>query len=247
MIKMGLIEEEEEEEEYEDDSEEHLQGGLVVGLIGHFQAKKLLDKRGHGGSPFMGSLDMGMTRREIFSLPDGVGLQLEGEDRPVRIITWDELEFIVKRAGKGQYGCWELYGDGETAPWKVSALSKTTNRPAMLCAPLRGQGPPTMVLGGFTMHRISGGDQKKVMNPAKDTKNKVEAAKINWTQGRVLDTCTGLGYTAIAAARERGVTGVVTVELDPVSLEMCRHNPWSRDLFSNDIITSLVGDCCEVS
>ena len=32
----------------------------------------------------------------------------------------------------------------------------------MLCAPLRAAGPPTMVLGGFAMHRISGGDQKSV-------------------------------------------------------------------------------------
>lgn len=45
---------------------------------------------------------------------------------------------------------------------KVSDISESTNRPAMLCAPLRSAGPPTMVLGGFAMHRISGGDQKSV-------------------------------------------------------------------------------------
>lgn len=64
---------------------------------------------------------------------------------------------------------------------------------------------------------------------------------------RVLDTCTGLGYTAIAAARCKGVSGVVTVELDEVSLRMCARNPWSREMFENEKITSLLGDCCEVS
>lgn len=63
---------------------------------------------------------------------------------------------------------------------------------------------------------------------------------------RVLDTCTGLGYTAIAAARCRGVSSVVTVELDEVALRMCTHNPWSREMFESDKITSLEGDCCEV-
>lgn len=64
---------------------------------------------------------------------------------------------------------------------------------------------------------------------------------------RVLDTCTGLAYTAIAAARCPGVSEVVTIELDDVSLRMCARNPWSRDLFENDKITSVIGDCCEAS
>lgn len=45
---------------------------------------------------------------------------------------------------------------------QVSDFSESTGRAAMLCAPLRAPGPPTMVLGGFAMHRISGGDQKSV-------------------------------------------------------------------------------------
>ena len=51
----------------------------------------------------------------------------------------------------------------------------------------------------------------------------------------MLDTCCGLGYTAIGAARlrARGVERVVTIELDDVALEMCAHNPWSRELFGD--------------
>ena len=50
----------------------------------------------------------------------------------------------------------------------------------------------------------------------------------------MLDTCCGLGYTAIGAARLRahGVERVVTIELDDVALEMCAHNPWSAELFA---------------
>lgn len=43
------------------------------------------------------------------------------------------------------------------------------------------------------------------------------------------------------------MTGVVTVELDEVSLRMCARNPWSREMLDSDKITSLQGDCCEAS
>tara|TARA_B100000795_G_scaffold237858_1_gene198678 strand:- start:267 stop:404 length:138 start_codon:yes stop_codon:yes gene_type:complete len=37
----------------------------------------------------------------------------------------------------------------------------------------------------------------------------------------MLDVCTGLGYTAITAAREARVTSVTTIELDPLMVRMC--------------------------
>ncbi len=40
---------------------------------------------------------------------------------------------------------------------------------------------------------------------------------------------------------------MVTVELDEVSLRMCARNPWSREMFDSEKITSFHGDCCEVS
>ena len=40
-------------------------------------------------------------------------------------------------------------------------------------------------------------------------------------RGDMLDVCTGLGYTAIAAAREARVTSVTTIELDPLMVRMC--------------------------
>jgi predicted methyltransferase len=59
----------------------------------------------------------------------------------------------------------------------------------------------------------------------------------------VLDTATGLGYTAIEAART--AERVITIELDPAGLEIARQNPWSRALFDNPRIEQIVGDAFE--
>ena len=61
--------------------------------------------------------------------------------------------------------------------------------------------------------------------------------------GRVLDTATGLGYTAIEAAKT--AEHVITVEVEPAVLEVARSNPWSQTLFENPKITQLVGDIVE--
>jgi predicted methyltransferase len=86
------------------------------------------------------------------------------------------------------------------------------------------------------MHRIKGTD------PHQDTLAKIQAAAP--VGGQVLDTATGLGYTAIEAAHT--AEGVTTVELDPAVLEICRQNPWSQELFTNSRIQQKVGDSFEV-
>mmetsp|Transcript_23442 Transcript_23442/g.73532 ORF Transcript_23442/g.73532 Transcript_23442/m.73532 type:complete len:196 (+) Transcript_23442:194-781(+) len=104
-----------------------------------------------------------------------------------------------------------------------------------------------MVLGGFSMHRISGGDQKTEMDPTADTRNKIAAVGADRLHGHVLDTCCGLGYTAIGAARQSGVTGVTTIELDDASIEMCQANPWSWPLFDDAMgIEIMRGNACEI-
>ncbi len=62
--------------------------------------------------------------------------------------------------------------------------------------------------------------------------------------GSVLDTTTGLGYTAILAARTAG--SVTTIELDPGVQSIAQRNPWSQELFTNPVITQVMGDACEV-
>ncbi|CAB1116357.1 unnamed protein product [Ectocarpus sp. CCAP 1310/34] len=52
-----------------DDAEEPAE---AVGLIGHFEASRLLVQKGKEGT-FVGSLDMSMTERELVSTEEGVG------------------------------------------------------------------------------------------------------------------------------------------------------------------------------
>ena len=94
----------------------------------------------------------------------------------------------------------------------------------------------SMLIAGFTMHRIVDTD------PMQDTQKKV--ATIVPIVGNVLDTATGLGYTAIAAART--AQHVVTIELDPGAQQVARLNPWSRELFDNPKIEQIMGDAFEV-
>jgi len=85
------------------------------------------------------------------------------------------------------------------------------------------------------MHRI------KDTDPHRDTLSKIKTIKP--VVGRVLDTATGLGYTAIEAAKT--AEHVTTVELDPVAQGIARLNPWSQALFNNPKITQLIGDSFE--
>jgi predicted methyltransferase len=52
-------------------------------------------------------------------------------------------------------------------------------------------------------------------------------------EGICLDTCGGLGYSAIAMARAPGVIRVVSFEADPNVVEAARHNPESQTLFEH--------------
>jgi hypothetical protein len=58
--------------------------------------------------------------------------------------------------------------------------------------------------------------------------------------GKVLDSGTGLGYTAIAASK--AAKEVITVEIDKNVLEIARLNPYSQGLFSKKNIKSIVGN-----
>ena len=95
---------------------------------------------------------------------------------------------------------------------------------------------PTMLVSGIPMHRI------KDTDPWQDTISKMKA--LGPSGGRLLDTATGLGYTAILAAHT-GIE-VVTVELDPAALEIARQNPWSQPLFAHPRIQQVIGDSCAV-
>ncbi|WP_148678979.1 class I SAM-dependent methyltransferase [Aeropyrum pernix] len=102
--------------------------------------------------------------------------------------------------------------------------------------PLPGGKPPTLEINGIHMHRVAGTD------PWSDALAK--ASLVVKRGFRVLDTCTGLGYTSIAAIA-RGASLVYTVEVDEIVLQLAALNPWSHRL-RDKRIRIILGDAVEV-
>lgn len=166
------------------------------------------------------SPDLGLTETEAVLEPDGVILPGGGH------LSWSDVEEIA--AAKN--ACFALREDGLQ---RVQAFSAVTNR---FCSLMPTALAPTLLVAGFPMHRI------KDTDPHHDTLRKIRA--LGPISGHVLDTTTGLGYTAIEASRK--ADHVITIELDPAVLEVARLNPWSQRLFDNPKITQLVGDAAEL-
>ncbi|MEZ5162508.1 MAG: methyltransferase domain-containing protein [Fimbriimonadaceae bacterium] len=190
-------------------------GRLIV--LSHYQAAELLNARGQTQAEV--SLDLGLTR-DVVAL-DSAGVSWEG-----RRLDWKQLEKIKKSERK----CFRWEEDGLH---EIRILSEET-------AWVRSLAPtpsaPTMLVSGFPMHRI------KDTDPWRDTEAKIKACgKIH---GRVLDTATGLGYTAVLAGRK--ADSVVTIDIDPAGIEIARQNPWSQELFDNPKIEQRIGDVVEL-
>ncbi|MCD6195987.1 MAG: methyltransferase domain-containing protein [Staphylothermus sp.] len=94
---------------------------------------------------------------------------------------------------------------------------------------------PTVEINGIHMHKIKG------IDPWSDSRRKTIAAKIR-RGDIVLDTCMGLGYTAIHSVL-RGASKVYTVEVDENIIWIAEHNPWSHGL-SDNRITIIHDDIC---
>ncbi len=187
-------------------------------VLSHIQVRPLLRAREAGATTAESSPDLGLTRQAVALTPAGV-------DWGQTLVEWAELERIVK----DENGIF-VVADGQAR--KVQAFSDLTQRAVSLYPTA---GAPTMLVAGFPMHRIKNTD------PWRDTQAKIKAAG---PSGRVLDTCTGLGYTAIQAAET--AEHVTTVELDPACQAVARENPWSARLFDHARIKQLIGDIGEL-
>jgi len=188
--------------------------------LSHFQARELLVARQAGVSSAEVSPDLGLTTVAAMLDADGVVFPT-GERLP-----WAEIARIKRAANV----CFQV-ADGVAV--EIRRFSEVTGWTRAL---MPTSGAPTTLVAGLPMHRI------KDTNPWADSQAKIAAlAPIS---GRILDTATGLGYTAILAART--AEEVVTVELDPAALEIAAMNPWSRALFTRNNIRQLTGDAVEI-
>jgi predicted methyltransferase len=189
-------------------------------VLSYLQTNPLLAARLSGQPTAMLSSDLGLTQSEVRLSSSHV------EFTDGRQVSWDQIEEVNATPAV----CFMLEG-GHLR--KLQLFSEVTNR---FCSLLPTSASPALLVAGFPMHRIKGTD------PQRDTLTKIQA--IAPVTGHVLDTATGLGYTAILAAHSAGA--VITVELDPAVLVLARQNPWSQALFDNPRIVQRVGDTAEV-
>ena len=142
------------------------------------------------------------------------------------LLPWNWLAHIAgeKRA------CFRLTPDG---PEPIRIYSEEYGR---LYSLMPTEKSPALLLSGFTMHRF------RDTHP-QDTSSRMVKA-LGRIRGPLLDTATGLGYTAIEASKSGGP--VTTIELDPNVLEIARANPWSKPLFIAPQIQSRIGDSFEL-
>jgi len=185
-------------------------------VLSSLHVEPLFRARTAGRGTAATSLDLGLSQADV-ALEAG-GVVLPGGQR----LPWEELERIAGNPA----ACFAIEGG---AAVKIQRFSEVRNRVNVLLPTGRA---PTVLISGVQMHRV------RDVDPWQDTESKIRT--IAPVTGRVLDTCTGLGYTAIAAART--AEEVITIELDPAMLEVARLNPWSRPLFENPRIRQIVGD-----
>ncbi|MBN8689339.1 MAG: methyltransferase [Armatimonadetes bacterium] len=186
-------------------------------VISRYQAKQILEARGL--PEVFTSLDLGLTQILLPLNPDGA--EINGT-----LLTWAQL----KKIGEEERKCFRIDTKGVH---EIRLFSEETQWVRSLCPT---ENSPTMLVSGIPMHRI------KDFDPWADAERKVRAA--GPLKGTVLDTATGLGYTAIIASKK--ADQVVTCELDPTGLEIARQNPWSQKLFNSEKITQIVGDVFEI-
>jgi uncharacterized protein len=179
----------------------------------------LLLARQAGEAMVRTSLDLGLTTSEVLLEADRVVLP-DGQ--------WLPWEAVAEIAGDESV-CYALQDNAAT---KIQRFSDVRN---MVYVLMPTQRAPTVLVSGIQMHRV------RDIEPWQDTLEKIRT--VSPVQGRVLDTCTGLGYTAIAAAKT--AQEVITIELDPDMLEIARLNPWSRPLFEHPKMRQIVGDSYE--
>lgn len=161
-------------------------------ILSHKQVVPLLKAHQEGRRVAATSLGLGISKVEVVIESDHAVLAPG--------ITWS-LD-IIEEIARDRNACFLVEkGRGR----KTQRSSEHTN---LFCSLFPTDSAPTLMISGIPMHRIED------TNPWLDSQSKVQA--LGRITGQVLDTCTGLGYTAVLAATRPA--SVTTIELDPVVL-----------------------------
>ena len=188
-------------------------------IFSHYQTR-LLAENDHDSSMVV-SPDLGLSTVSVQKIQQGWQFP-NGES-----LTDDQVQMITENKNN----CFILEDKNLR---KAEVFSPRTDRYYSLMPTAKA---PTMLVSGIPMHRI------KETTPDEDTKQKIRA--LGKPYGKILDTAMGLGYTAIQAAKT--AEQVITVEFDPAVHQICRMNPWSKELFTNPRILHLIGDSADLA
>ena len=188
-------------------------------LLSSMQASEMLNQFQHGNQSRT-SLDLGKTETTV-SLQEGkVRLSCGAH------VSLDNLRMIANCEDT-------VFAVREGAVEKVIRFSNATLRTYKL-RPTADW--PALEISGILMHRITG------TTPRRDAEAKLRL--VSPVRGAVLDTCMGLGYTAILAAST--ADSVTAIEKDENVLELARLNPYSQSLFQEPKIRLIHADAVEV-
>lgn len=99
---------------------------------------------------------------------------------------------------------------------------------------------PILEIDGLRMQLV-----KDFKNPLEYSKEVVKRLKLQDKDAVVLDSCMGLGYTAIEASKKAKL--VITIEKSEAVYNLAKWNPFSEELWDkNGNIMPLLGDASEV-
>lgn len=179
---------------------------------------KIIKARKNKESKALCSLDLGISFEEIYF-----------EDSQVRlrdsIVSIDLLEEIAEKNEET-----DIYAVIKNNIFPLKFYSNAYYKLRNL-----GETAPTLEINGIHMHRI------KDITPWEDARIKVETLGVT-IKDKVLDICTGLGYTAIHCL-EKNVKKIVSIEKDVNVLKIAEYNSWSSKLSKVKII---LGDALQV-
>ncbi len=188
-------------------------------------AGRLLATIRGGGGEVLCSLDLGLSQSRVAATPGGAQL---GTADPSAVLGVAELTLIAESAR----GCFVIESP-ESGGGALCVRGVHIAAHPFFYKLIPTDEAPTIEISGIQMHRTTGtAPFENAMNSARSVVRKGM---------RVLDTCGGLGYTAIAAAR-LGAASVVSVEVDPNVRAIARQNPWSVEYFTNPVITLVLAD-----
>ena len=200
-------------------------------ILTHYQAQQLLDAKKNKLKEVEISLDLNISKTKVqieddhFLFPNNKKISEEQLKKPIKD---DTSCFLIKDNSLKNR---RFFGHQKrkaffSALIKIQLFSDETNKYYKL---VPTKDAPTIEISGIRMHVT------KEMTPMEDTKKKIES--ISPIKGIILDTCMGLGYTAILASKTADF--VFTCEKDENVIEVTHLNPWSKEIFNNKKISIL--------